>query len=144
MSVRRHWLTLVICLVSVGCASTMPDVIGSGRQTEARQLQTRDYYTPDKQFTMRSVLVAMQDLGFTIDNADSTLGIITGTRTYYEDDYELYTMRMTVTVRKEQGNRISVRANARLDDKAVRDPLTYRDFFSALDTAIYANLQQNH
>jgi hypothetical protein len=135
-------MAVLLCLVVTGCAGTTPEVTGSGSQLAARQIQTRDYDTLDKQLTMRSVLATMQDLGFTIDNADLTLGTITGTRIYYEDDYENFTMRMTVTVREKEDNRVSVRANARLDDKAISDPRTYQDFFAALDKAMFLTLQK--
>jgi len=51
-------------------------------------------------------------------------------------------MRMTVTVREKDGNRVSVRANARLDDKAISDPRTYQDFFAALDKAMFLTLEK--
>jgi hypothetical protein len=41
-----------------------------------------------------------------------------------------------------EGKRVAVRANARLDDKAVTDPLTYQDFFAALDKAMFLTLQK--
>ncbi len=105
MNARLQWMAVVLCLVITGCAGSAREVTGSGSQLQARQIQTRDYDTLDKQLTMRSVLATMQDLGFTIDNADLTLGTITGTRIYYEGDYENFTMRMTVTVREKDGNR---------------------------------------
>lgn len=138
----RQLVAMLFCLVVGGCAGTSPDVTGSGTQLESRQIQTRDYDTLDKQLTMRSVLATMQDLGFTIDNADFTLGTITGSRVYYEDDYKNFSMRMTVTVRDREGKRVSVRANARLNDKAITDPQTYQDFFAALDKAMFLTLQK--
>ena len=142
MSTRLQLIAAVLCSVLTGCASSAQEVTGTGSQLEARQIQTRDYDTLDKQLTMRSVLATMQDLGFTIDNADPTLGAITGTRIDYEDDYKTFSMRMTVTVREMEGNRVSVRANARLDDKAISDPRTYQDFFAALDKAMFLTLEK--
>jgi hypothetical protein len=142
MSACLQWVAVLLCLVFTGCAGSAREVTGSGSQLEARQIQTRDYDTLDKQLTMRSVLATLQDLGFTIDNADLTLGTITGTRIYYEDDYENFTMRMTVTVQEKEGNRVSVRANARLGDKAISDLRTYQDFFAALDKAMFLTLQK--
>jgi hypothetical protein len=136
------WLALALCLAMTACAGAPPDVTGSASQLETRQIQTRDYDTLDKQLTMRSVVATLQDLGFTIDSADPTLGTITGTRIYYEDDYKNFTMRITVTVREKEGKRVSVRANARLEDKAVSDPKTYQDFFAALDKAMFLTLQK--
>jgi len=135
-------VAMLLCAAVMGCANTTPDVTGSGSQLQTRQIQTRDYDTLDKEKTMRSVVATLQDLGFTIDSADPTLGTITGTRIYYESDYRNFTMRMTVTVQEKEGKRISVRVNARLDDKAIADPKTYQDFFAALDKAMFLTLQK--
>jgi hypothetical protein len=125
------YLTLaVIC----GCASTPPDVVGSGSQVEIRQIQTREYDTLDKNMTMRSVISTLQDLGFLIDTADIDLGTVTATRLHR------YAMRMTVTVRSKGTQRIAVRANARIGEEAVTNANTYQDFFVALDKAMFLTL----
>jgi len=90
--------------------------------------------------TMRSVLAALQDLGFTIDTADLTLGTITATRLYHKENFQNYTMRMTVTVRELASGAVSVRANARLGESAIAEPVTYQDFFTALDRAMFLTL----
>lgn len=125
----------VFCLV--GCATTTPvDVSGTGSQLQARQIQTRQYDTLNKALTMRSVVATLQDLGFTIDQADAELGTITATR------FHQYTMRMTVTVVQRGEEKVSVRANARIGENAVTDPATYQDFFVALDKAMFLTLQR--
>ena len=134
-------LAMFLCGALIGCATATPDVTGSGSQLQARQIQTRNYDTIDKEMTMRSVVATLQDLSFTIDTANSKLGTITGTRVYYESNYQNFTMRMTVTVREIEGNRVAVRVNARLNDKPVTDPVTYQDFFAALDKAMFLTLQ---
>jgi hypothetical protein len=113
MNARLLLLFGIACIG--GCATTTPVDLGSGgTQLEARQIQTRQYDTLDKALTMRSVVATLQDLGFTIDQADTELGTITATR------YDEYTMRMT----------------------AVTDALTYQDFFVALDKAMFLTLQR--
>ncbi len=126
----------VLGLVLVGgCATTTPsDVVGPGTQLQVRQIQTREYDTLDKQMTMRSVIATLQDLGFTIDQAHLDLGTVTATRLHE------YTMRMTVTVVEKGGERISVRANARVGENGVQDAATYQDFFVVLDKAIFLTL----
>ena len=120
-----------------GCATTTPvDISGAGTQLQTRQIQTRQYDTLDKAMTMRSVIATLQDLGFTIDQADAELGTITATR------YHQYTMRMTVTVVQRGEERVSVRANARIGENAVSDAATYQDFFTALDKAMFLTLQR--
>lgn len=138
----RHWRIIALCLVLPGCASTAPDVTGSASQLEARQVQTRDYDTLDKAMTLRSVVATLQDLGFTIDTADHTLGTVTATRLYHHEKYVNYTIRMTVTVQEQDGQRVSVRANARLGEESIKDPRTYQDFFIALDKAMFLTLNK--
>ena len=126
----------VIMLLSLalasGCATTAPDdVVGPGTQLATREIQTRRYDTLDKPMTMRSVIATLQDLGFMIDQADLDLGTITATRLHE------YTMRMTVTVVEKGDARISVRANARIDENSVTDPATYQDFFVVLNKAMF-------
>ena len=126
-----HVLSPVLILsLCAGCAST-PDVVPAKSQLELRQMQTRTYDTLDRQRTLRSVIATMQDLGFTVDEANPGLGVVTGTRLH------AFRMRMTVTVREMEGERIAVRANARIDEFPVDEAATYQDFFVALDKAMY-------
>lgn len=132
----KHSLILTLFLLG-GCATPTPvDISGSGTQLESRQIQTRQYDTLDKALTMRSVIATLQDLGFTIDQADSDLGTITATR------HHKYTMRMTVTVVQRGDERVSVRANARIGENAVTDAETYQDFFVTLDKAMFLTSQR--
>ena len=135
---RPQRLVLLLGLLSLaGCATTTPtDIAGGGTQLETRQIQTREYDTLDKAMTMRSVIATLQDLGFTIDQADAELGTVTATRLHE------YTMRMTVTVVQKEGERISVRANARIGENAVTDAATYQDFFVVLDKAMFLTLHK--
>jgi hypothetical protein len=124
-------MVLLGLLILSGCVTTPANVAGAGTQLETRQIQTREYDTLDKAMTMRSVIATLQDLGFTIDQADADLGTITATRLHK------YTMRMTVTVVKKAGDQISVRANARIGENPVTDAATYQDFFVVLDKAMF-------
>lgn len=128
-------LLLSMCLLG-GCATTPADIAAAGTQLQTRQIQTREYETLDKRMTMRSVIATLQDLGFTIDQADTELGTITATRLHE------YSMRMTVTVVRKEGRRIAVRANARIGESSVTDPNTYQDFFAALDKAMFLTLHK--
>lgn len=136
-----------LCFVLVGfsllgCVSTTPDVTGTGQQLALRQIQTREYDTLDKAMTLRAVVSTLQDLDFIIDTADADIATISATRLYQHAKYETYSMRMTVTVRQKEGNRVAVRVNARLQDKAIDNPETYQDFFAALDKAMFLVLQK--
>jgi hypothetical protein len=136
MSRSMQSLPILSLLLLAACATTPPDVVGAGTQLEARQIQTREYDTLNKAMTMRSVVATLQDLGFTIDQADADLGVVTATRLHE------YTMRMTVTVVEREGQRISVRANARIGENSVTDAGTYQDFFVVLDKAMFLTLHK--
>lgn len=129
-------LPLLSLLLLASCATSPANVAGPGTQLETRQIQTREYDTLDKAMTMRSVVATLQDLGFTIDQADAELGTVTATR------LSQFPMRMTVTVVKKKGSRISVRANARIGENSVMDAATYQDFFVALDKAMFLTLHK--
>jgi hypothetical protein len=132
MNKSIQMLQVLGLLIVGGCATTTPsDVVGAGTQLQMRHVQTREYDTLNKQMTMRSVIATLQDLGFTIDQAHLDLGTVTATRLHE------YTMRMTVTVVEKGAERISVRANARIDESSVQDAATYQDFFVVLDKAMF-------
>ena len=137
MSILRRTVSVAFVLLLAGCATIAPyEISGGGTQLETRSIQTREYDTLDKPMTMRSVVATLQDLGFTIDQADTDLGAITATRLHE------YTMRMTVTVVERDGDRVSVRANARIGEDPVTDPATYQDFFVVLDKAMFLTLNR--
>jgi hypothetical protein len=131
----RYSLGMFFLIFAAGCATTTPvDITGAGTQLEVRQIQTREYDSLNKQMTMRSVIATLQDLGFTIDQADQELGTITATRLHQ------YTMRMTVTVTEKDDEEVSVRVNARIGEHSVQDAVTYQDFFVVLDKAMFLTL----
>ena len=136
MTIKLRAFASILVLLPVGCATVPPDVIGGGTQLEIRQIQTREYDTLDKKLTMRSVIATLQDLGFLIDKADLSLGVITATRLHQ------YKMRMTVTVREKGVKHIAVRASARIGEQNVANPKTYQDFFVALDKAMFLTLHK--
>ena len=136
MSRSLRMFPLLGVLLLVGCATSPANVAGAGTQLEMRQIQTREYDTLDKSMTMRSVIATLQDLGFTIDQADADLGTVTATRLHE------YTMRMTVTVVERDNQRVSVRANARINEDSVTDAATYQDFFVVLDKAMFLTLHK--
>jgi hypothetical protein len=121
----------VFATVLAGCATTPFDVAGTAAPLELRSVQTREYDHLEKTLTMRAVIATLQDFGFTIDQADTGLGIVTGTRAHSHD------MRMTVTVVQKTAEEVSVRASARVGEQSISEAATYQDFFVALDKAMF-------
>ena len=121
----------VFATVLAGCATTPFDVAGTAAPLELRSVQTREYDHLEKTLTMRAVIATLQDFGFTIDQADTGLGIVTGTRAHSHD------MRMTVSVVQKTAEEVSVRASARVGEQSISEASTYQDFFAALDKAMF-------
>lgn len=133
---NQRFSMLVLLLLVAGCAAPTGVITQSGSQVELRQMQTRDYDTLDKRGTLRAVVATLQDLGFVIDKADYDLATISATK------LQSYEIRMTVTVRERDGNRLAVRANARFNEDPITDPNAYQDFFTTLDKAMFLTLHQ--
>ena len=130
----RSILSFFMVLMLAACASQNDAITDGGSQVQVRQIQTREYDTLDKRDTLRSIIATLQDLGFVIDKADYELATITATKL---QDYQI---RMTVTVRERESERLTVRANARFNEKTIEDPRSYQDFFAALDKAMFLTL----
>ena len=133
---NKSILIVASLLMIASCAAPTAVITASGSQVELRQMQTREYETLDKRATLRSVVATLQDLGFVIDKADYELATISATKL---QDYEI---RMTVTVREREGERLAVRANARFNEVPITDPLAYQDFFTSLDKAMFLTLHE--
>lgn len=131
ISIERLLIPVTALALTACVMPQAADVAGDQSQLQIRQMQTREYEALNKQLALRSTISTLQDLGFFIDNADLDLGTVTATR------HRRNTMRMTVTARERPGERIAVRANARLGEAGIDDPQTYQDFFTALDKSIF-------
>ena len=129
------FLPIAVMLLAA-CATPNAAITEGGSQVQIRQIQTRTYDTLDKRDTLRSIVATLQDLGFIIDKADYDLATITATKL---QDYQI---RMTVTVRERESERLAVRANARFNEHLIDDPRAYQDFFAALDKAMFLTLHE--
>lgn len=129
---------LIICPFLQGCgtASRQQLLAADESQVKLRSIQTRAFDTSDKPKALRAVISTMQDLDFVIDKADETLGTVTGTK------FKGYVLTLTVTVRSKGEKQMLVRASAQYGLKAVDNPLTYQDFFVALEKAMFLQAQQ--
>jgi hypothetical protein len=126
-------LILVLTLGLLAGCETLPhgQVLDAGSAVQLRSFQTRAFDTTDKINTLRSVIATLQDLSFVIDDADASLGSVSGTKL---DGYE---MKMTVTVRPRGDTQLLVRANAQLHLTAIEDPQLYQVFFTSLEKSMF-------
>ncbi len=119
--------TLIACLTP----SKTQLLKAQASQVKLRSIQTRAFDTTDKNLTLRTVIATMQDLGFVVDKADETLGLVSGTK------LGGYQLKMTVTVRPRGQKQLLVRANAQYNRAAIEDPAPYQDFFIAMEKAMF-------
>ena len=120
-----------------GCAGTPhARVFEQSSAVQLRSFQSRTFNTTDKQKTLRTVIAALQDLGFVIDKADAVIGTVTATK------FDGYELRATVTVRPRGETQTLVRANATIDNRAIEEPEPYQDFFVVLEKAMFLTAQQ--
>jgi hypothetical protein len=137
MKNKAGLILIVISLFIVGCATTQERLLDSdSSQVQLRSIQTRAFDTTDKEKTLRTIISTLQDLGFVIDKADATLGIVSATK------LEHYALRITVTVRPRGETKLLVRANAQYNVTPVTDPEPYQQFFTSLEKAMFLTAHQ--
>lgn len=119
--------------ILTGCATTNQRVLDSGDQTQLqkRSYQSRTFETTDKERVLRATISTLQDLGFVIDRADSTLGSVSGTK------LAGHQTKITVSVRPKGADRLLVRANAQFNVTPIEDPEHYQDFFTSLEKSLF-------
>lgn len=138
MMQRLLCLLLVCSLLPVlSCQSSRKHLLAAEQsQVKLRAIQTRAFDTTDREATLRTIMATLQDLGFVIDDADETLGIVSATK------LDKYALRMTVTVRPRGATQLLVRANAQYNLRAVEDPEPYQQFFASLGKAMFLAANQ--
>ena len=128
---------LIVLLMLISCAPSTKQVLATKEsQVQLRAIQTRAFDTTDRDKMLRTVIATLQDLGFIVDKADNVLGAVSATK------LEMYTLRMTVSVRPRGESQLLVRANAQYNITAVEDPEPYQQFFDALSKAIFLTAHQ--
>jgi hypothetical protein len=128
---------LIVLFMLIACAPSTKQVLATKEsQVKLRSIQTRAFDTTDRDKMLRTVIATLQDLGFIVDKADNVLGAVSATK------LEMYTLRMTVSVRPRGESQLQVRANAQYNITAVEDPEPYQQFFDALSKAIFLTAHQ--
>jgi len=69
----KHFLVLGVLIMLASCVTQIQPQM---TQLQIRELQTRTYATTNTKMVMKAVLNALQDMGFTITNAQENLGLI--------------------------------------------------------------------
>jgi hypothetical protein len=130
---RGGLAALCACVLAAACATTNERVLDAGDQTQLqkRAMQSRTFETGDRDRVLRAIISTLQDLGFVIDRADHTLGVVSATK------LNVYQLKITVSTRPRGAARTLVRANAQFNVKPVEDPKPYQDFFASLEKSLF-------
>ena len=133
---------VVLMVVAQGCAAPQPspDLLApTEAQLKIRSVQTRSFDVKERQTAMRGVIAALQDLGFIIERANESLGLVTAARFAEPNFYDV--VGVTVTVRHEAEDRMTIRANAIYNNKPIEDPKVYQNFFATLERSLFVGKQ---
>jgi hypothetical protein len=127
----------ILVLMLGACAGRQRNIFGTEEsQVKLRSIQSRVFDTTDRDRLLRTIIATLQDLGFVIDDADETLGTVSGTKRSW------YLLRMTVSIRPRGDTQTIVRSNAQFALQTVEDPEPYQQFFAALSKALFLEAQQ--
>jgi hypothetical protein len=127
-------MLMVGSLLLYGCSTpdTPKDLLApTDAQLKIRSMQTHAFDVTDRNVAMRGVIASLQDLGFIIERANEPLGLVTAARFAEPNYYDV--ISVTVTVRQDTKNRLTIRANAIYNNKPLDDPKVYQNFFASLE-----------
>ena len=131
-------LMLIPLLLVAGCMTTHDRLLDMDTsQVQLRSIQSRAFDTTDKEKTMRAIIATLQDLGFMLDRADYTLGVVTASKARADVMQVPAALRVTVTVRPRGEKQLLVRANAEYMRAPVTEPKPYQNVFNSLDKAMF-------
>ena len=140
MKRRAVWRMVVGATLAMLCGCVPPQpgpelLALTEAQMKIRSAQTRTFDVKDRQVAMRSVIAALQDLGFIIERANDALGLVSAARFAEPNYYDV--LGVTVTVRPQADGRVMIRANAIYNNKPIEDPKVYQNFFATLERSLF-------
>lgn len=136
---RKHVMPLLILMVVLAlaaCAGKQKNILEANEsQVKLRSMQSRVFDITDQNLLLRIIIATFQDLGFVIDDAEETLGTVSGTK------LSGYALRMTVSIRPRGTSQMIVRSSLQFNLQTVEDPEPYQYFFSTLSKALFLEAQ---
>jgi len=142
---RKHLLLIPLMFLVTACATTQDHLLDMNTsQVQLRSIQSRAFDTTDKEKTMRAIIATLQDLGFMLDRADYTLGVVTASKARADSvQMQAYaSLRITVTVRPLGEKQLLVRASSEYIRSLFTDAKPYQNFFNSLEKAMFLEAHQ--
>ena len=136
---RKHvmpLLILTVVLALAACAGKQKNILEANEsQVKLRSMQSRVFDITDQNLLLRVIIATFQDLGFVIDDAEETLGTVSGTK------LSGYALRMTVSIRPRGTSQMIVRSSLQFNLQTIEDPEPYQYFFTTLSKALFLEAQ---
>lgn len=139
MNRRNLLLILALCFTLAACVGPRKPpkelLALNDAQMKIRSFQTRTFESGDTNKVLRSVVAALQDLGFIVERANGPMGLVTAGK-FAGQGYSGF-VELTVTVRLKSKSQVEVRMNALFNTKPIEDPKIYQNFFAAVQRSLF-------